>query len=99
MWDSLIAWLETHLFSCWYVETFGMEGPGCGMQRALIALLRGDIVESLTHNPALIPTLFTFLYLPAHLIFKFRRGAAILKYSFIFTASLLVVNFILKQLN
>lgn len=36
-------------------EYFGVECPGCGIQRSAISLLRGDILDSLALYPALIP--------------------------------------------
>jgi len=46
--------------------------------------------------PALLPMIFMFIYLVAHLIFKFNRGALVLKISFIFTVTIIVINFVLK---
>jgi hypothetical protein len=93
---SLVGWLERNMLPCFYKKYLGVECPGCGMQRALIELLKGNIVESLKVYPALLPTIFMVSYLILHLIFKFEKGAAVLKISFIFTASIIVIHFILK---
>ncbi|MFA5781842.1 MAG: DUF2752 domain-containing protein, partial [Bacteroidales bacterium] len=69
---------------------------GCGMQQALVELLKGNIIDSLKAYPALLPTIFLVVYLILHLIFKFEKGAFVLKISFIFTVSIIVINFILK---
>ena len=84
------------MLSCPYKKYFGIDCFGCGMQRALIQLLKGNIVESFHLYPALIPMIFLFLFLVAHLIFKFKNGATWLKYQFIFVAALVVINFIAK---
>lgn len=94
---GLIAWLEHNLFSCFFVKYLGIECPGCGFQRSLIALLKGDVSESFQLYPALLPVLGMFLFLVMHLVFKFRNGANILKYTFIFNAIIIFGNYILKQ--
>jgi hypothetical protein len=68
---------------------------GCGMQTAIILLLKGEFLESLKTYPALLPTVFLIAFLILHLIFQFKRGAAILKYTFIFTVAIMVVSYIL----
>lgn len=96
--QSLIHWLERHMAPCFYKKHFGIECPGCGMQRSFIELLKGNFWESLYIYPALLPTFFLLIYLILHLIFDFKHGAKILKYSFIFTVSIMVINYIYKMI-
>jgi len=96
--DSIIEWLESNMASCFYKKNFGIDCPGCGMQRAFVELLKGNFVESFILYPALIPTIGMFLFLILHLIFKFEKGGVYLKYFFIFTVSIIVINFIYKQI-
>jgi len=74
----------------------GMECPGCGMQRAFIELLKGNIIESIKIYPALIPMIIMIFYLFLHIKFKFKKGAAYLTIMFIFTTLIIVVNYIYK---
>lgn len=39
----------------------GIYCPSCGASRALSALIRGKIVNSLIYNPALLPSLIAFI--------------------------------------
>lgn len=93
---QLIEWIESHMGSCFYQKYFGVPCPGCGMQRAFIELLKGNIWESIKIYPALLPTMFLITYLILHIIFKFKNGAYILKITFIFTVTLIVLNYIYK---
>jgi hypothetical protein len=93
---GLISWLEEHLFTCVFREQFGLICPGCGSQRAFILLLKGELWPSIAQYPALIPFLATLLFLVVHLIYKFRKGGIWLKYMFMFTAAIVVVNFIVR---
>ena len=99
MLNKLITWLESHMQSCFYQKYFGIECPGCGMQRAFVQLLKGDFLESFRLFPALIPTIGLIVFLILHLIFKFKNGANILKYLFIINTSIVVLNYIYKLLT
>ncbi|CAN5389605.1 hypothetical protein BH10BAC1_BH10BAC1_09210 [soil metagenome] len=95
--DSFIHWLENHLMTCPYKAIAGFDCPGCGMQRAFIELLKGNLVISIHLYPALIPTIFTLLFTVAHLILKFKNGASIIKYSFVSTVAIVLISYILKM--
>ncbi|MEN8118956.1 MAG: DUF2752 domain-containing protein [Bacteroidota bacterium] len=99
MLESVITWLETNSQICPYHYYFGIECPGCGMQRALIELLKGNFMESIQYYPVLIPLFFLFLMLLVHLIFELKYGAEILKYLFIFNVLIIVVSYFIKLLN
>jgi len=91
-----INWLEKKQAPCFYKSVFGVECPGCGMQRAFIALLRGDLTGSLALYPALIPTIIMIIYLTAHIMFKLRNGAKILLWMFIVNAVIIVSSYLYK---
>jgi hypothetical protein len=92
--EKLIAWLEAHQLPCFYKHYFGLDCLGCGMQTAFILLLKGKYLESMRTYPALLPTFFLILFLILHLIFKFKKGAAILKLTFIITVSIMVISYV-----
>ncbi len=92
----IIDWLERHFLACPYKKYFDIDCMGCGMQRAFIALLKGDFIESFYLYPALIPILVMVLFLPIHIIFKFKNGASLLKYLFIFNISVVVISYLIK---
>ena len=96
---GLITWLENNMLACPYKKFLGVDCFGCGMQRSLIELLKGNLVDSFYLYPALIPMLILFLFLVVHLIFKFKNGGTWLKYQFIFVVIIVVINFIIKFIN
>lgn len=73
-----------------------MDCPGCGMQRSIIALLNGDIAQSLAYHPAAIFVLFLIVFTPLHLLFKFRAGAKIILFSFLSVAGISFIFYIYK---
>ena len=97
--EAIIQWLENHQLVCFYKSTFGIECPGCGTQRAFILLLRCEFLESFFTYPPLIFFLSLMLFLILHLIFKFRKGGTYLMYLFLFTALIVMINFICRLIN
>jgi len=95
----MINWLEQHLPACMYKKYLGIDCPGCGMQRSFIELLKGDLSESIVLYPALIPMIFMFAYLILHLIFKFEKGALVLKLTFISVTVIIVGSYIFKLIS
>jgi hypothetical protein len=94
----MINWLEQHLSPCFFKSHFNLECPGCGMQRSLIALLKGDVLESLHYHVALIPFIITISLLIAQLIIKHEKGGKWVMWAFIITTGITVVQFIIKQI-
>jgi hypothetical protein len=43
------------VLTCFSKYYFGVECPGCGAQRSVVSLFRGDLFESIALYPALIP--------------------------------------------
>lgn len=94
-----IHWLEEHMLTCPFKWITGWDCPGCGMQRSFIALLKGDLVQSLILYPALLPVLFTLLFTVLHLRYKFRNGATIIRNSYIGTTALIMVSYFFRILS
>lgn len=97
--SSLASWLEKHSLPCFYKKHIGIECPGCGMQRSVIELLRGNVYESFILYPALLPTILMVVYLAMHLIFKYENGANNLKKLFVLNTVIILFNYIYKLIN
>jgi hypothetical protein len=96
MYNRFIYWLESHEMACYNKKLFGIECPGCGMQRSFIELLKGNLIESLKLYPALIPIIIMLVFAVLHLVFDIKKGALILKILFIFNVALILINYIYK---
>lgn len=73
-----------------------MNCPGCGMQRAFIELLKGNLAASIELNASLIPFLITVFYALGHLLFSFKNGPRYIVISVVITTLILMVNFVVK---
>lgn len=94
----MVNWLEHHLFTCFFKTHFGIACPGCGMQRSLIALLKGNIIESLEYHVALIPFIITIILLIIQLRIKHINGGKWVMWSFIATSGITIIQFIVRQI-
>jgi hypothetical protein len=85
------------MLPCAYKSIFGIDCPGCGFQRAFIALLKGNIGESLHLYPAVIPILITAAVLLADTRYRFDRNLKIRKGLYIFTGLVIAVSYVSKM--
>lgn len=93
---NIVQWLQQHQLPCLFKQVTHFDCPGCGMQRSLLLLLSGNIPGSFAMYPALIPILLLFSFLVLHVVFKIKRGAIILKYSYIFCAGIILLSYVYK---
>lgn len=96
---NITSWLESHQLPCPFKQLTHLDCPGCGFQRSVVLLLKGDIPGSFFMYPALIPILLLFTMLVLHVILKFRNGANILKYMYFFCTGIILVSYIYKLLS
>lgn len=96
---GFVYWLEHHLLACPFKQTFGIDCPGCGLQRSVIALMRGDIGASFKFYPPTLPILFLVFFTLAHLKFDFKNGAFLIKILYIGIAIAIIANYIYKIFN
>ena len=97
MFVTFIDWLEERQIACFYKTTLGIECPGCGIQRALIALLRGDLIESIKLFPALIPTVAMLILLVVHVSYGVINGRKILISMLILNSVIVFISYIFKM--
>lgn len=95
-WETIIEWLKEHALTCPSKYLFHIDCPGCGMQRSVFALLEGNISESFALYPATIPLIVLFIYTGLHILFGFKRGAAVIKWGFISCTAIILISYIYK---
>jgi hypothetical protein len=92
-----INWLQDHLLLCPFKYLTGIDCPGCGFQRSVLALLKGNMHESFTLYPPTIPLLIAAVWWLADSFFKLDTSKSTVKKAmFIVTALIIAVNYTLK---
>jgi hypothetical protein len=88
--------MEIPLLPCPIKYVFHIDCPGCGLQRSIIALFKGNLMESLSLYPATIPIFALLIYTALHLKFDFKQGAAVIQWSYIGCTAVIVGFYIYK---
>jgi len=93
---GIISFLEKNMLSCPWKEQFNVECTGCGMQRSIIHILKGELIEAFYIYPAIYTLIIMFVYLGLHIKFDFKQGHRILLYLFIINLVLMLGNYIIN---
>ena len=93
---GLIHWLESHLLACPFKKLTGLDCPGCGLQRSIVSLLKGDVVASIKFYPPTFSILVLLIFGVLHLKFDFKNGALMIKTLYILTTVIIIINYIYK---
>jgi hypothetical protein len=96
---AIFNWIEKHLLACPFKKYLHIECPGCGLQRSVLALFRGNLVDSWQLYPATIPIIALLTFLALHLRYKFAFGATVIKYLYFSIAFIVLVFYIYKIIN
>lgn len=89
-------WPEKYLLHCPFKSLFGFDCPGCGFQRSVISLLKGNLAESFHLYPATLPILLLALFLLLKLKIQFPQPEKISKVLFVIAAVSIIVSYAFK---
>jgi len=92
-----IEWLHNHLIPCPFKKLTGIDCPGCGFQRSVIALLQGNLHQSLTLYPAAIPLIITILFVVLQTKLRFDKKHLITKTLYLITGNIILFAYIYKM--
>jgi hypothetical protein len=85
------------MLPCLNKTLFGIECPGCGTQRALALVFRGEFIDAFYMFPAIYTTILFFLTLAFHFTDKSRNyNKAIISIAII-NAIIMMASFFYKQ--
>lgn len=70
--------LEDYMLPCLNKRIFGLDCPGCGFQRALVLVFKGDFTEAFHLYPAVYSLLILFTFFLLNIKFKFTKGKKII---------------------
>ena len=94
--SSFLEHADRCFLPCPFKYLTGYDCPGCGFQRAFLALLKGDITKSFHLYPPVIPILLTILIcLPANYWWG-AKSKPLIRTLFIITGTIIMLSYFYK---
>ncbi len=88
--------MEEYLFPCLNKQVFGIDCYGCGGQRSVLLLMKGDFYGALLLFPAIYPILILFGFVIFNFFYKFQYDYYIKTALILFTAAVLAISYMIK---
>lgn len=76
---------------------FGVECPGCGIQRSLVLLGKGEFVEAFKMYPAIYTLLLLALFILLNFKMKFKNSKRIIVTLAIINVLIIVISYFIKM--
>jgi hypothetical protein len=90
--------LEDYMLPCFSKKVFGVDCPGCGIQRSLALILNGEFVAAFKMYPAIYTLLLLFGFLLLNNFITIKGSNKIIISLTSITVLLILTNYILKFL-
>ena len=90
---------EKYMLPCLSKQVFGIDCPGCGLQRSVALLLQGEFGASFQMYPGLLPMLALFGFLALNRFVSFKKANAITIFLAGTTVLAILINFFIKIIN
>ena len=91
--------LKDFMLPCLNKKLFGLDCPGCGMQRSVDLLLHGEFLAAFKMYPAVYPILFLLLFLITSTFVKIKHTQQIKMVLLLLVAGTIIVSYLLKMNN
>jgi len=91
--------IEEYMVPCLSKKIFGLDCPGCGMQRSLLLVAKGEFSAAYQMYPAVYTSILFALFLGFHLFDKTRNYSKIVIFLAIVNGIVMMVSYIYKLTN
>lgn len=88
--------IEDYMLPCFTKTIFGFDCPGCGLQRAVALLFKGDFSAAWEMYPAIFAIIPLFAFLALSRLFQIKYANKIVISLTIVSVGLILSNYILK---
>ncbi|MHA7059373.1 DUF2752 domain-containing protein [Aquimarina sp. M1] len=89
--------LEEYMFPCLNKKLFGIDCLGCGLQRSIVLLLKGEFAGALQMYPAIYPLLLLLFFLGFNFFIKFKYDSLVKVSLIIISVLTMVVSYLIKM--
>lgn len=89
--------MEEYMLPCMNKQLFGIDCPGCGMQRAIQFIFNGEFLNAFKMFPAIYSLALLALFLVLHLFDKSRDYQKLIIGTAILNAAIVIISYIYKM--
>ncbi|KQM75112.1 hypothetical protein ASE74_03825 [Pedobacter sp. Leaf216] len=94
---NFVDWLQNHLIACPFKALTGIDCPGCGFQRSLIALVQGNLSKSWSLYPPTIPLLLLFISTVILYKFNIKQRTLLFRIMVITVGNFVMISYLHKM--
>ncbi len=85
------------MLPCLNKKLFGLDCLGCGFQRSLLHVIKGDFVAAFNVYPAIYTLIIMAIFLILNLKFKFKSGKKIIIIFAIINVLIIITSYFIKM--
>ncbi|WP_339917503.1 DUF2752 domain-containing protein [Yeosuana marina] len=90
--------LDDYMIPCLNKKLFGVECPGCGIQRSLSLVIHGEFTAAFKMYPAIYLLILLFTFIGLNFFFKFKNSNKIISILAITSIITIILSFIIKKI-
>lgn len=88
--------LEEYMLPCLNKKLFGLDCMGCGMQRSIVLVAKGDFIEAFNMYPAIYTLILLFCIIAFNTFKNFKYSSKIILILAVLNGIIIVSSFITK---
>lgn len=96
---SLLSDLDSYMLPCLNKKFFGLECPGCGLQRSVDLLFQGEFAAAFQMYPAIFTLIPLFVLLMCSKVFNLKVDDRFFIVLAIASVALILINYISKLIH
>lgn len=90
---------EDYMLPCLSKQLLGIECFGCGIQRSVVLLFRGEFVAAFKMYPAIYTLILLFVFIILNVFIKFKYSSKIISVLAIINILIIIISYFLKLTN
>ncbi len=95
----ILTHIEDYMLPCLNKKMFGVDCPGCGIQRAIALIFKGEFVAALKMYPAIYTLILLFVFLGIDNFVKIKHSSKITLALIFLNLGIIIINFIQKLIH
>lgn len=88
---------EDYMLPCLHKKMFGFDCPGCGLQRSVVHLAKGEVKQAYNMYPPVFSLSLLLVFIFLNLKYKFKSGIKIIIILAVVNVIVVLINYYFKM--